>query len=116
MRRDLRDYVSDILNSMMEIQEFTAGMDFKSFSSDRKTINAVVRSLEVMGEAAKRIPDDVREKYQEIPWKYMTGMRDKLIYEYSGVDLEIVWVVIQEEIPPLRPQIKRLRDDLDKFS
>ena len=78
---------------------------------DRKTINAVIRSLEVMGEASKRIPDEVRAKHSEIPWKRMAGMRDKLIHEYAGVDLETVWDVIQEEIPPIRPLLEELRDN-----
>lgn len=65
-----------------------------------------------MGEAAKRIPERLRRKYAQIPWKRMAGMRDKLIHEYSGVDLEIVWTVIKEELPPIRPHIERVARDL----
>jgi uncharacterized protein with HEPN domain len=89
MKRTFRDYVEDILTSFKETQQFTQGLDFDAFARDHRTVNAVVRSLEVMGEAAKRIPADLRKKYPEIPWKRMTGMRDKLIHEYSGVDVEI---------------------------
>ena len=102
MKRDLSDYIADIAEAINETDEFTAGMDFETFLSDRKTINAVIRSLEIMGEAAKRIPEDFRIKHPDIPWRRMAGMRDKLIHEYSGVDLEIVWAVIREELPPLR--------------
>ena len=111
MIRDIGDYIADILSAAREVQEFTQGMGFESFSADKKTVNAVIRSLEVMGEAAKRIPDDIRGRYPEIPWKQMAGMRDKLIHEYSGVDLEIGWAVITGELPPLRPHIERMARD-----
>ena len=90
MRRTYRDYVQDILTSLQEIEEFTKGMNFESFVKDKKTVNAVIRSLEVMGEAVKKIPKEIRDKYPEIPWKYIAGMRDKLIHEYHGIDLEII--------------------------
>jgi uncharacterized protein with HEPN domain len=114
MKKDFRDYIADILNAIQEVEEFTRGMNFNTFLKDKKTINAVIRSLEVMGEAAKRIPEDVKEQYSDIPWKRMAGMRDKLIHEYSGVDLEIVWLVIKEEVPPIKPLIEKLFNDMGK--
>lgn len=114
MTRSYRDHVADILICFLETQEFTRGFDFDAFVRDKKTINAVVRSLEVMGEAAKRIPEEIRGKYPAIPWKRMTGMRDKLIHQYSGVDLEIVWGVIKTELPPLQPLFEEMRRDLEK--
>jgi uncharacterized protein with HEPN domain len=114
MIRTFRDYLDDILTCFVETQEFIRGLNFDDFARDRKTINAVVRSLEVMGEAAKRIPAAVREKYPDIPWKRMAGMRDKLIHEYSGVDLEIVWGVVKNELPPLKPAFDRILQDLKK--
>ncbi|MDK2371813.1 MAG: DUF86 domain-containing protein [Candidatus Korarchaeota archaeon] len=114
MKRSYRDYILDILTSIDEIEEFTEGMDFEEFIGDRKTINAVIRSLEVMGEAAKKIPRKIREKYPDIPWKYLVGMRDKLIHEYHGVDLGIVWEVVKTEIPPLRPRFERILRELEE--
>jgi uncharacterized protein with HEPN domain len=76
-------------------------MSFQSFTVDRKTVNAVVRSLEVIGEAAKSIPESLRAQAPGVPWKYTAGMRDKLIHEYFGVDLGTVWTVIKDELPPL---------------
>jgi len=114
VKRTFRDYVEDILTSFKETQEFTEGLDFDAFAKDRRTINAVVRSLEVMGEAAKRIPAEIRKKYPEIPWKRMTGMRDKLIHEYSGVDVEIVWGVVKTELPSLKPFFAQMLQDLEK--
>ncbi len=114
MKRDYRDYLEDIVKSIDETARFTEGISFETFIHDSKTINASIRSLEVLGEAAKRIPEDLRQKAPDVPWKYMAGMRDKLIHEYFSVDLSIVWMVIKQELPPLRPQIKALSDHLDK--
>lgn len=112
MKRDPGDYLADILAALDETAEFTAGMSFEAFARDRKTVNAVVRSLEVLGEAAKRIPDDLRAQAPAVPWKYMAGMRDKLIHAYFGVDLRIVWAAAREELPPLRGEIERLKNGL----
>ncbi|MCP5052704.1 MAG: DUF86 domain-containing protein [bacterium] len=112
MIRDYLDYIFDIRNSIDEIEEFIEGLDFDTFRLDRKTTNAVIRSLEVMGEAAAKIPVTIRDQYPGIPWKRMVGMRNKLIHEYFGVDLEIVWTVCTEEIPPLHPSITKLLSDL----
>ena len=112
MKRTYKDYILDAITSIQEIEEFTKGMRFETFVKDKKTINAVIRSLEVMGEALKKIPLELKEKYPEIPWKYITGMRDKLIHEYHGVDLEIVWEVIKREIPPLKPKFEELLKEL----
>jgi len=90
VKRIYRDYVLDILSSIQEFGEFIEGMNFEEFLKDRKTVNAVIRNLEVMGEAAKKIPSEIMDKCSEIPWKYIAGMRDKLIHEYHGVNLEIV--------------------------
>jgi uncharacterized protein with HEPN domain len=108
MKRTYKDYIEDILLSLQELEDFTRGMDFETFIKDRKTVNAVIRSLEVMGEAVKRIPEEIRSRYPEIPWKYIAGMRDKLIHEYHGVDLEIVWEVVKKETPPLKPLFEKI--------
>lgn len=113
MTREWRDYLADILASTLEIEAFVAGLNYDEFFRDRKTVNAVIRSLEVMGEAAKRIPGNIRDRYPDIPWKRMAGMRDKLIHEYAGVDLETVWDVATEELPAIKPMLERLKGNLD---
>jgi uncharacterized protein with HEPN domain len=112
-RRELGDYLEDILEAIQEVSDFTTGMDFNDFIEDRKSINAVIRSLEVIGEAAKNLSVELREKYPEIPWKRMARMRDKLIHEYFGVDKEMVWEVIQTELPPLLSSVQRVLNELD---
>ena len=113
IRREYRDYVQDILDSIADIDTFIGEMDIESFEKDRKTLNAVVRSIEVIGEAAKNIPVRLRNKYPDIPWKKMAGMRDKLIHEYFGIDNEILWMVAREEIPPLKSLLEKVLSDLE---
>lgn len=78
------------------------GLDFESFAKDDKTIFAVIRALEIIGEASRKIPKAVRSRYPDVPWKDMAGMRDKLIHDYFGVDLRVVWKTVQKDLPPLR--------------
>ncbi|MGE5340370.1 MAG: DUF86 domain-containing protein [Candidatus Omnitrophota bacterium] len=112
MIRDYTDYVEDILNSINDIEEFTGDTNFDIFCYDKKSINATIRSLEVLGEAASKIPCEIRDNYPDIPWKKMVGMRNKLIHEYFGVDLEIVWAVCTEELPPIKPLLQKLQHDM----
>ncbi len=110
--RDYRDYLEDVLDPIIEIEQFIGEMEFEAFAEDKKTINAVIRSIEVIGEAAKNIPESVKRKHTSIPWKAMAGMRDKMIHEYFGVDIEILWVTATEDVPALKPMIQ---DILKKF-
>lgn len=111
--RDFSDYIKDILISIHDVEEFTSGMKFDEFLQDKKTIKAVIRSLEVLGEASKKIPESIKARYPHVPWKRMAGMRDKLIHEYFGVDLEIVWNVVKNELPPIKPFIEQLSREIE---
>lgn len=108
------DYVRDINDSIRDIESFIKSMEFEEFKKDRKTINAVVRSIEVIGEASKKIPAAITTEYPGVPWKKMAGMRDKLIHEYFGIDLEILWTVAKRDIKGLKPEIRRILRDLKK--
>jgi uncharacterized protein with HEPN domain len=114
MTRTVALYVKDIIQNMVDAEEFIQGLSYETFVSDKKTFNAVVRSLEVIGEAVKSMPDSVRRRYPDIPWKEMAGMRDKLIHFYFGVDREAVWLTVKERIPTIRPIFELILRDLEK--
>lgn len=106
--REVSDYIDDIVSAIADVEEFTRGMSYDMFTADRKTVSAVIRCLEVLGEAAKHIPSTFRKKHPDIPWSKMAGMRDVLIHDYMGVDLKTVWKVLQERLPELKPLLKGL--------
>lgn len=85
------------------ISRFIDGMDFEEFCLDDKTVYAVMKAFEIIGEAARNIPTTMRRQYQEIPWDEMIVMRDRLVHGYRGVRLDVVWLTIQNDIPPLKP-------------
>jgi uncharacterized protein with HEPN domain len=107
------DYVRDIAESIQDAQGFVQDYTFEDFRRDRKTIYAVIRAIEVIGEAAKNIPEPIRSKYPDIPWRDMAGMRDKLIHAYFGVDLEVLWKTIQQDLPALKRMISEMLAEED---
>lgn len=106
--RQILDYLNDILESISDIKEFVVGIDYENFLRDKKTSKAVIRSLEIIGEAAKNIPEPLRNSQKEIPWQEIMGMRNKLAHEYFGVDLDIVWQSIHEDVSPLEAAVKEI--------
>lgn len=112
--RDILDYIQDILTSILEVEEFIEGMTFEDFSKDKKTVNAVIRSLEVLGEATRHIPRNIRAKYKEVPWAKMSGLRNVLIHKYMGVDLKTVWNIVTKRIQELKPSIVYIKANLNK--
>jgi uncharacterized protein with HEPN domain len=107
-KREYRDYLQDIYDAINEVATFIEGMTYKDFLKDKKTINAVIRSIEVIGEASKQLPKAIKDKYPSIPWTKMAGMRNKVIHEYFGVDIEIVWKTAKKQIPALEKKISYL--------
>jgi uncharacterized protein with HEPN domain len=102
------DALRDILEGASKAQKFVKGMTQEDFVKDEKTVFAVIRALEIVGEAARRVPDDFRAKHVGVPWRSMTGMRDKLIHDYFGVSLDVVWKTVHEDLPALIMAIKLL--------
>jgi uncharacterized protein with HEPN domain len=88
--REFTDYLRDISDAIEKIGKFTEGMDSEGFTADDKTVYAVTRALEIIGEATKKVPTTIRERYPQVPWREMAGIRDKLIHEYFGVNLEVI--------------------------
>ena len=112
MKREYRLYLDDIIDAIDKIMEFVGSMNYDDFLGDDKTRSAVVRKLEIIGEAAKNVPDSLKHNYKAIPWKEMAKMRDKISHDYFGVDYEIVWKVLKEKLPPLKLQIQEVLADI----
>jgi len=105
------DYLHDILESIVNIKLFLNDMDYAAFREDIKTQYAVIRALEIIGEASKKIPTEIKESHSWIPWRFMAGMRDKLIHDYFGVDTQVVWNTAIKDILKLEETIKNLVSD-----
>lgn len=106
--RSYSDFIQDIIDAIRAINEFIADMSFEKFAQDDKTFSAVTRKFEIIGEAANRIPKDIQEKYPEIPWSYMIGMRNKIIHDYDGINIMIVFDSAKEDLAKLLPLLEKI--------
>lgn len=113
-KRTDREFVSDIQEAIRRVMDYTSGMTYEAFLADTKTQDAVVRNLEIIGEAAKNLSENIRAKRADIPWKGMTGIRDKLIHHYFGVNLDIVWQVATADLPQLTDSLTTMADEETK--
>lgn len=112
MKRNIKLYLMDILDAMAAIEKFVEGMSFEDFKKDDKTSSAVIRKFEIIGEATRNIPNEIKQRYQDIPWKTMAGFRDKLIHFYFGIKYGIVWDTIKSRLPELKIKIQKVLDDM----
>ena len=112
MKRKYRFFIQDIMDAINDIEKFVGEMDFAAFCNDDKTRSAVVWKVETIGEASKNIPAEVKAKYEQLPWKEMAGTRDKIAHCYFGLDYEIVWQIIKEELPSIKPIIKKMLNEI----
>ena len=110
--RNYRLYLKDILSAMDSIEIFIEGMHFEEFCDDDKTSSAVIRKLEIIGEAVKNIPDEIRQRHPSIPWREMAGMRDRLIHFYIGVDYKLVWKTVKKRLPTVKSEIQSINEEL----
>jgi uncharacterized protein with HEPN domain len=110
--RDWRLRVQDILDAIATIQLYTAGMDYFAFTHDRKTMDAVLRNITVIGEAASRVPETIQGESPEVPWADMRDMRNVVIHEYFGINKQILWDTIQTDLPPLVAPLQALLNRL----
>ncbi len=106
--RTYKLYLKDILHAIKKIEKYARGLTFKRLKKEELVIDAIIRNLEIVGEAAKNIPTDIKQRGDEIEWKKVAGLRDILIHQYFGIDLAILWDIVKNKLPALKKQISRL--------
>jgi len=112
MKRDDSVYLNHILDSIHQIEEYTEGLNKKEFLAKRLVQDGTIRQIEIIGEATKNVSEPLKERYSHIPWKEVAGMRDKLIHNYFGVDIDAVWDVVKKDIPVLKVEILTIMENL----
>lgn len=108
--RDHKFRLEDIYDALVLISEYIRNVDYDAWTKDRKTVDAVIRNLEIIGEAASHVPESIQKQHDDIPWYQMKAMRNILIHEYFGVDIDVLWQTVQEDLPPLKAYLKKVLD------
>jgi uncharacterized protein with HEPN domain len=109
--REDKDFLTDIQEAIRRISKYTEGMTYPAFLGDTKTQDAVIRNIEIIGEATKNLSDKIRKRYPHVPWKNMAGVRDRLIHDYFGVNLDIVWQIGSDELPKVSVAIEKILNE-----
>jgi uncharacterized protein with HEPN domain len=104
--------LEDIIESIQKIKIYTSGLSLDDFLKDDKTIDAVIRNFEIIGEAANRIPDEIRDKFQLVNWHRIRGFRNRIVHDYMGIDYEIVWEIIEKDLEELKSRIQEIRNSI----
>ncbi|MFH1149570.1 MAG: DUF86 domain-containing protein [Actinomycetota bacterium] len=107
--------IADIIEATEKIERYTAGLDHDAFVSDEKTIDSVARNLEIMGEAANRIPEPFKSVHPEVEWRRIVGLRNRIVHDYFDVDLEIIWEILQQELPALKKTLSSIHTEDDRY-
>jgi uncharacterized protein with HEPN domain len=100
--------LDDIRDSIDRIEQYTEAMSFETFASDQKSIDAVARNLQIIGEAASRLPDDFKEEHSGLEWHKIVGLRHRIVHDYFGIDIEIIWHILSKDLPELRQNLSQL--------
>jgi uncharacterized protein with HEPN domain len=111
--REFTQFLLDILEAIDDIEGFVKEMEYNEFSGDKKTIYAVTKALEIIGEATKKLPDSLKNEYPDVPWKFMAGIRDKVVHGYFAIDLPIVWKTAKTDVPSLKPLIEEILEETE---
>lgn len=109
--RDWRLRIEDIAESIAKVGRYTSGMTLESFQADEKTVDAVIRNFQIIGEAARHVPPEIAGRHPDVPWVEMRAMRNVVVHEYAGVDLATVWETVQRDLPPLVPRLRRILEE-----
>ena len=109
MKKDSLIFVEHILENIEDINTFVKNIDKDKFLKNKEKQNAVIRSLEIIGEAVKNLPREITSKYTDIPWKEIAGTRDKITHHYFGVDLELIWKIVEESLPELKQRVLKIK-------
>lgn len=107
-KRPVELLLNDMLDSIDRIEQYTEGMSSESFANDQKTIDAVARNFQIIGEAASRLPDDFKEEHSGLEWHKIVGLRHRIVHEYFGIDIEIIWQILRKDLPALRTNLPRI--------
>ena len=110
--RDWKLRIADIITAIDRIDEYVSGMEFEDFAEDSKTLDAVIRNFTIIGEASGNIPAEITEKWNEIPWRNMRDSRNVVVHGYFGVMPKILWDTIQNDLPPLKPMLKKIQESI----
>ncbi|MEK9149736.1 MAG: DUF86 domain-containing protein [Candidatus Desantisbacteria bacterium] len=110
--REAKLFIADVLEAIQKIENYTHKMSYEEFMKDERTKDAVLRNLEVIGEAVKNIPNEIKEKYLKVDWKAISGMRDRLIHGYFGVSFPIIWETVTDELPTFKENIEEVLKEM----
>lgn len=112
MKKDPEVFLDHILESIDLIEDYSEGVTESDFVGSSSLQDMIVRRIEIIGEAVKNLPDDLKREHPQIPWRDIAGLRDIVVHQYFGLDLELIWDVVERDIPQLKPEILRIRDEL----
>lgn len=112
--RSVRLFLEDMLEAMAKVQRYSAGMDQAGFNADELVRDAIIRNIEIIGEVARQLPQEFRDKHKEIPWHRMIGLRNIVTHAYFGIDTTIIWEIVSRNIPDIEPMIEALVSEIDK--
>lgn len=112
--RSDQNLINDIQEAIYRISKYTMNITYPTFLQDTKTQDAVIRNLEIIGEATKNLSSELRNYYSNVPWQSMAGLRDRLIHEYFGINIDIVWQIVAEELPQLSLQLEKILNEINQ--